>query len=147
MTLPRKPVLRMMLAAGLLAAGTLAAPAHAQRSMLFSGTFAAEHGAPAQAHGNVVALYYAGAHVLRYTVTWNGLSGPVTIAHLHGPALPGKDGPPEVTVHGPYKSPLSGSVMLSADTERDLMDGRVYLNLHTQKYPNGEARAWLAKSE
>ncbi|WP_197461792.1 CHRD domain-containing protein [Acetobacter malorum] len=52
-----------------------------------------------------------------------------------------------MTVHGPYKSPLSGSVMLSTETERDLMDGRIYLNLHTQKYPNGEVRAWLAKSE
>ncbi|WP_156475363.1 CHRD domain-containing protein [Acetobacter malorum] len=88
MTLPRKPILSMVLAAGLLAAGALSAPAQAQRSMLFSGTLAAEHGASAQAHGNVVALYYAGAHVLRYTVTWDGLSGPVTIAHLHGPALP-----------------------------------------------------------
>lgn len=147
MTLPRKPVLSMALAAGLLVAGAFIAPAQAQRSMLFSGTLAPEHGAPAQVHGNVVALYYAGAHVLRYTVTWDGLSGPVTIAHLHGPALPGKDGPPEVTVHGPYKSPLSGSVMLSTETERDLLDGRIYLNLHTQKYPNGEARAWLGKSE
>lgn len=150
MTLPRKPVLSLVLAAGLLGAGMAAAPAHAQRSMLFSGTLAPEHGAPAHMLGKVMALYYPGAHVLRYTVTWDGLTGPVTMAHLHGPALPGKDAPDApamVTVHGPYKSPLSGSVMLSSETERDLQDGRIYLNLHTKAYPGGEARAWLGKSE
>nr|WP_298795156.1 CHRD domain-containing protein [uncultured Acetobacter sp.] len=145
MTLPGKSVFGALLAVGLL--GAVAEPACAQRSMMFSGTFAAEHNAPAGVQGRVVALYYSGAHVLRYTVTWSGLSGPITIAHLHGPALPGKDGPPMATVRGPYKSPLSGGVMLSAEQEQDLLAGRVYLNLHTKDYPNGEARAWLVKGE
>ncbi|GAN68397.1 CHRD domain-containing protein [Acetobacter orleanensis] len=147
MTLLRKPAFSALLALGLLSTGALVTPARAQQSTLFSGKLEAEHGASTHAHGNVMALYYPGAHVLRYTVTWEGLSGPVTIAHLHGPALPGHDGPPEVTVRGPYKSPLSGSVMLSSQTEQDLLDGRLYLKLHTQKAPGGEVRAWLAKSE
>lgn len=147
MPLPRKPTLQALLALTLCGAAVLGSPARAERSMLFSGKFEAENNAPAQARGTVTALYYPGAHVLRYTVTWEGLSGPVTMAHLHGPALPGKTAPPEVTVHGPYKSPLSGSVLLNARTEQDLQEGHLYLNLHTRHAPGGEVRAWLTKND
>ena len=31
--------------------------------------------------------------VVTWTITYDGLSGPVTMAHLHGPAAEGKNGP------------------------------------------------------
>lgn len=145
-TLPRtSPPLRTAgfcaLAAGFLAlAGT---PAQAERSERFVGDFSAEHNATSTPTGHVDALYFPSTHQLRYTITWQGLTGPVTVAHLHGPATPDQEAPHLVTIKGPYTTPLNGTMILSADGEKALLEGKTYINLHTQAYPKGEARAQL----
>ena len=142
MPFQRRSLFLAALLGGCLLAGH--APASAERSERFSGTFYGEHGTAAKPTGTIDALFYPAAHVLRYSMTWNKLSGPVTVAHFHGPARKGHDAPPVVLITGPYQSPLTGSVSLDQDQEDMLHNGTLYVNLHTSAHPNGEARAQLA---
>jgi hypothetical protein len=82
------------------------------------------------------------------TATWkvdyNGLSGPATAAHIHGPAGPGTNAGVEVPLTvGP--SPLTGSATLTDAQIADLMGGKDYINIHTAAHPPGEIRGYLTK--
>ncbi|AOW47864.1 CHRD domain-containing protein [Acetobacter ascendens] len=125
------------------AVSALVSTAHAERSERFGGDFTTEHSATSHPTGKVVAVFFPSTHELRYTITWDGLSGPVTVAHFHGPAGPGQEADHMITLKGPFKSPFSGTAILTAEQEKALHDGKMYLNLHTAAYPKGEARAQL----
>ena len=89
-------------------------------------------------------------------VTWDGthkgLTGPVTAAHLHGPADPGKNAPPVIwlTTKGDANATLAssfkGSADITDDQAKDLMAGKYYANIHTKANPAGEIRGQLTKS-
>ncbi|RBM06802.1 CHRD domain-containing protein [Novacetimonas cocois] len=132
-------------AMGLGCAITVAAIAPAQaRSVHISGQFATEHGATTTPSGGVMAWLNPKTNLVTYTIKWTGLSGKVTAIHFHGPAAPGQEADVLAPVEGPYVSPLRGSVLLSSEQAHALMTGQVYVNLHTDAYPNGEARAQLS---
>ncbi|MEJ0049834.1 MAG: CHRD domain-containing protein [Methylovirgula sp.] len=96
--------------------------------------------------GSVTATYDTTTKKLAWTVTYSGLTGTAVAAHFHGPAAPGKDAPVEVPVTiGP--SPLQGSATLTPAQEKDLLDGNVYFNIHTQANPKGEIRGQVSKAE
>jgi len=84
------------------------------------------------------------------TVTWNvsysDLSGPATMAHFHGPAAAGKNGP--VTIWLSKKgaeaaSPITGSATLTPDQAKQFTDGEWYINVHTAANPAGEIRGQM----
>jgi CHRD domain len=84
-----------------------------------------------------------------WDVTFSGLSGPATAAHIHGPAPAGKNAGVLVwlsTKGKPATSPLKGSAKLTAAQVTDLMNGQCYVNVHTAKNPGGEIRGQLMKS-
>jgi hypothetical protein len=96
--------------------------------------------------GSLTATYDTTTKKLAWTVTYSGLTGAAVAAHFHGPAGPGKDAPVEVPVTvGP--SPLQGSATLTPAQEKDLLDGNVYFNIHTQANPKGEIRGQVSKAE
>ena len=96
--------------------------------------------------GSLTATYDTTTKKLTWTVTYANLSGPPFAAHFHGPAGPGKEAPVEVPVTvGP--SPLQGSATLTPAQEKDLLDGNVYFNIHTQANPKGEIRGQVSKAE
>ena len=76
---------------------------------------------------------------LSYTLTYTGLTGPVTAAHLHGPAAVGQNAPVIVPFQ-PGPSPISGTTTLTGAMTQDLLAGRVYANIHTAQNPGGEIR-------
>lgn len=79
------------------------------------------------------------SNVLRWTVTYSGLSGPATMAHFHGPAMAGANA--GVAVPFPSAmSPAKGETVLTAAQVADLMAGKWYANVHTAANPGGEIR-------
>jgi CHRD domain len=80
------------------------------------------------------------------TITWttktSGLSGPATAAHFHGPAAAGANAAPEIDIS---KNIDSGSAPITDAQIADVKAGKVYLNVHTAKYPDGEIRGQLTK--
>lgn len=79
---------------------------------------------------------------LSWVVTYSGLSGEPTAAHFHGPATAGKNAGPVVDISGDIKK---GSAELTAEQAADLKAGKWYLNIHTEKFPDGEIRGQVVK--
>jgi CHRD domain len=78
---------------------------------------------------------------LTYHVTYEGLTGPATAAHFHGPADAGANAGPQVPVAmKPLNSPIDGKATLTDDQVKDLMAGKWYFNIHTAANPGGEIR-------
>ncbi|NHO53832.1 CHRD domain-containing protein [Acetobacter estunensis] len=119
--------------------------AQAADKVEFGGLFTGEHSATSQPHGDVKATLDPDTNKLSYSIRWRGLSGPVQAAHFHGPASPDQDADVIAPIDGPYNEPLKGTVQLDSEQVAEVMKGQVYVNLHTQAFPNGEARAQLVK--
>lgn len=83
-------------------------------------------------------------NLLTWTVTYSGLTGPVTAAHFHGPAMAGQNAVVVVPLSGSLASPISGSATLTAAQVAELSAGKWYLNLHTAAHPGGELRGQVA---
>lgn len=93
------------------------------------------------ASGTLEASLVPGSQVLSWTLSYQGLSGPLTGAHFHGPAQSNQNSGVAVPIKEPLtSSPLNGSVTLSAAQIAELRAGNWYVNLHTAAYPDGEIR-------
>jgi CHRD domain len=98
--------------------------------------------------GTLTATLDTKTHELKYHVEFQGLSGPATAAHFHGPAAPGVNGGPQVPVKTtPIESPIEGTATLTLEQQRDLLDGKWYFNIHTKANPGGEIRGQLETSK
>ena len=95
---------------------------------------------PSTGSGTLQARYNTDTQVLKWKVTYSGLTGPVTGAHFHGPAAPGTNTGVVVPFSGSLASPIEGEAKLSAIQASDLLAGKWYVNLHTAAYPGGEVR-------
>jgi hypothetical protein len=81
---------------------------------------------------------------LSYKLTFRNLSGPATMAHIHGPA--GRKENAGVMVPLGDKnptSPITGSVALTDDQVKALQAHRLYANVHTAANPGGEIRGQI----
>ena len=97
-------------------------------------------------NGSGEASYDTQTKMLSWTVTYSGLSGPATAAHFHGPAAPGANAGPVITLDPTtLASPLKGQALLTDAQRADLAKGLWYLNIHTAKQPPGEIRGQLVK--
>ncbi|MBS1024230.1 CHRD domain-containing protein [Gluconobacter cerinus] len=119
-----------------------ALPASAETIHLF-GPFKGEHGATSPIKGSASAMLDTTKNTLSYRFEDNGLTGPVNAIHLHGPAAEGEDAGVIAPIPGPYQTRMTGTLTLTADQVKDVLAGKSYINLHTEKFPSGEARAQL----
>jgi hypothetical protein len=78
----------------------------------------------------------------KWTVQYSGMTGEATAAHIHGPAAVGENAGPAVDMSGKIES---GSGTLTDAQLADLQAGKMYVNIHTAKFPDGEIRGQLAK--
>ena len=81
--------------------------------------------------------------LLAWTVAYSGLSGPVTGAHFHGPAMAGENAPVVLPFTGILTSPIQGVATLSPEQAAEFLAGKWYVNLHTAAHPGGEIRAYI----
>ena len=90
--------------------------------------------------GQLQATLDTSSSLLRWKVTYTGLSGPLTAGHFHGPAGKTDNAGVAVGFKGNLDSPIVGEMTLSPAQMGELMDGKWYVNLHTAMYPKGEIR-------
>jgi hypothetical protein len=95
--------------------------------------------------GTVTATYETGSKHLHYHVVYDGLTGPVTASHFHGPAAEGANAKPQVPLKAPFTSPIDGDATLTEEQATDLLAGKWYFNLHTAANPGGEIRGQVEK--
>ena len=93
------------------------------------------------ATGTAELTYDPATRVLTWTLSYSGLSGPATMAHFHGPAAAGKNGPPVIWLSpkgSPVQAPVKGEATLAP--EQAVSDGEWYINVHTRDHQAGEIR-------
>lgn len=94
------------------------------------------------ATGSLEAMLNKSSNELTWKATFIGLSGPATMAHFHGPAMPGANAGVAVPFASAV-SPAEGKATLTAAQVADLMAGKWYANVHTAANPGGEIRGQL----
>ena len=107
-------------------------------------------------YGRITALYDRTSKVLTYNVNWKLQDDAVPRTHeagnnhIHGPADVGTGAPivipfPDLPLTN--SGNVSGSITLTAEqataVETDLIEGRMYYNIHSTLYSGGEIRAQL----
>jgi hypothetical protein len=139
---------RTVLALASLSAVAVAATAQAA-PMSFTVPLTGAQQVPAvQTSGSGTAdlTYDPTTRVLTWSITYSGLSGPATMAHIHGPAPTGKNAGVEVWLSkrgSEATSPITGQATLTAAQAKQLMAGDTYINVHTQAHPAGEIRGQI----
>lgn len=105
------------------------------------------------ARGTSVVSLSPDRKTLNYKIDFSGLSTPFTAAHFHSGAR-GVAGPISKTITQAFRSSnpnrtagtiqgtwtASDSELLNEKNIRELLAGNQYINIHTQKYPDGEIR-------
>jgi len=85
---------------------------------------------------------------LSITGSFEGLRSPATIAQLHEGRGTGVRGPVifDLTVTKAVSGTIEGSFDLSADQVENLRKGRFYVQIHSEKAPDGNLWGWLLRS-
>ena len=125
---------------------TLAAPSMAA-TMTFKAALSGKSEVPANTTagtGEVTATYDTATKKLTWKGSYSGLTGAATAAHFHGPAGEGKNAGVMIPI-SPATSPLEGSATLNDAQAKALMDGEMYVNVHTAANKGGEIRGQLKK--
>ena len=83
--------------------------------------------------------------LLSWDISFSGLSSGATLAHFHGPALPGANAGPQVTIalgasSGMTSGNLIGTTTLSTLQQGQLLSNLWYVNIHSDLYAGGEIR-------
>ena len=113
------------------------------RTVAVSAMLSAASEVPANAStgmGTLDGRFDKDTRMLRYSVSYAGLTGPVKAGHFHGPAMAGANAGVALPLDGSLDSPISGSATLTPAQAADLLDGKWYINLHTATNPGGEIR-------
>ena len=126
---------------------TSASSAYAE-TLKFKATMDAAQEVPtndSKGKGTADLSYDTATKTLTWTITFDGLTGPATAAHFHGPADPGKGGGVALAIGTNPTSPAKGSATLTDAQAADLTAGKWYVNVHTAANRGGEIRGQVTK--
>jgi hypothetical protein len=131
-----------------LAFGVAVAVAGAASAETFKVTLDAKSEVPPNSSagtGTADVDFDAASKKLTWKLTYSGMTGPVSAAHFHGPAEPGKNAGVAVAIPNAGTSPAEGSATLTDAQAADLTAGKYYINVHTAANPGGEIRGQVTK--
>jgi len=138
--------LATLLAAGVLAALVVSSIALAGKSASWSAPLTSGQEIPKQVVKDAAAKGQFTATLsgskLKWKLTFSGLTGPATAAHIHLAAM-GKSGNVVVPLCGPCKSGQTGTATVPAAVKTAFGKGLLYVNVHTAKNAAGEIRGQL----
>ena len=149
----RQTVLRTTLAASLLALGLAGCGQMrpSQKIDIYEATLTGTQEVPpntSPARGTAEVQHNANTNTLTWKVTYSGVTGPLTGAHIHGPAGPGANAGIVVPFSGNLNAqPIQGQGTITPQQVGDLAAGLWYVNLHTAQYPGGEIRGQLRRRQ
>lgn len=146
----RQTLLRTALAAGLAAivATGCSSMRPSQKIDIFEARLSGAQEVPSvnsSGTGQAELQWNQNSNVLSWKVTYTGLSGPVTAAHIHGPAAPGTNAGVVIPFMTGLSGTITGQTNLTSAQAADLASGRWYVNIHTSAFPNGEIRGQLSR--
>jgi hypothetical protein len=97
--------------------------------------------------GSVIAVLKGST--LTLTGTFGGLKTPATVARVHRGAKTGMRGAPigDLSATADTSGSITGSIDLTQSQIDDLAAGRLYVQLHSQKAPDGNLWGWLLVSD
>jgi hypothetical protein len=86
---------------------------------------------------------------LTITGTFSGLKTAATAARVHRSPRTGMRGAPigDLTATAETSGTIGGSIELTKEQVDDLAAGRLYIQLHSQKAPDGNLWGWLLAAE
>ena len=115
-------------------------------------------GTPETALGAAAFLFDPSNNTLKFALAYGGLSGPALASHFHNAPAGANGGVLQTICGGPGElvGPcpatttngfLQGTWIVPADKVEALLNGEVYINLHTEKNPAGEIRGQIVRSK
>jgi hypothetical protein len=79
-----------------------------------------------------------------WDISWSGLTGVVSVAHFHGPALLNQNAAVQVAI-SILSNPASGSATITDAQAADLLAGLWYINIHSTTFGGGEIRGQVVR--
>lgn len=123
---------------------TTTTPAYAETFTCETPLVGSQEVPPVTTQGNGMAsvTFDSESNELSWNIEFSGLTGNATGAHFHGPAASGNNTGVQINIGeiSGLVSPMNGTATLSADQTSQLLDGMMYINIHTEANPNGEIR-------
>jgi hypothetical protein len=106
----------------------------------------AEQVPPVQTSGKGTAelTYDPDTRIVTWTINFSDLSGPATMAHFHGPAMAGKNGPVILWLTNkgsPAESPIKGNATLTPDQAKEFSAGQWYITFTRIRTPEAKSAA------
>jgi hypothetical protein len=95
--------------------------------------------------GTADVTYDTATKTLSWTVNFDGLTGPSTMAHFHCPAAAGANAGVALMIGTNPTSPAKGTATLTDAQAADLQNGLWYINIHTAANRGGEIRGQVVK--
>jgi len=139
---------KMRMAGFVFAAALLAGTASAEQMEMTIELSGDQQNPPVEtdASGEAEVTFDTETRQLSWEMEHSGLSGDPTAAHFHGPADPGENAGVQVPMPDP-SSGSEGSAELTEEQAEMLMDGKLYINVHTEANPNGEIRGQVTAAQ
>jgi hypothetical protein len=138
---------RATLATAATRAVLVAAPAARAQMVKMKAALAGTAEVPANdsaAKGTADLDYDTATKLLKWTISYSGLKAPATMGHIHGPAAAGANAGVAVPFANPA-SPITGQATLTDAQADALMNGMLYVNIHTSAHPAGEIRGQITR--
>ena len=99
------------------------------------------------ASGRVDAVLDRKSLLLRWKLSFTGLTGDPLAGHFHGPAAANARARVEIDFRGPVTHPMQGQITLNPAQAADLLAGKWYADIHTLAFPGGEIRGQMTLRE
>ena len=127
------------------AAGIFLGPSAFAETVMYKATLAPTAVVPptdSKGSGKAEVTFDTATKKLSWKVSYDKLTGEPVAAHFHGPAGPKDNAAPVVDVTATLKD---GSAAITDAQAADLAAGKWYLNIHTEKFRDGEIRGQVEK--
>lgn len=101
----------------------------------------------AEVTGNGLITATLSGHKLSLMGSFEGLRSPATLAQIHASPVTGVRGPAllDLTIQKSTSGTIAGSVDLTGEQTEMLKKGRLYVQIHSEKAPDGNLWGWLLR--